>query len=148
MTNAKILQLTNPEIGTVAVNGNIPLGTTTVVYPFDVNNCCPTYSITSSMSDTLVINKPGTYRVVYNVSAIGGGAGDVEVSIKINGTVKYIVGGTLSAAGTVNLTVPYEIYVPCNCASAPSNVPATIQFQNTGIALTGGTSNLIISKEY
>ena len=52
-----------------------------------------------------------------------------------------------TANGTVNLTLPYELYVPCNCQSAPGNVPAYIQVQSTGVALTSGTSNLIVSKE-
>ena len=147
MTNAKILQLTNAAIGAIAVNGNMPLGVATVVYPFDTSNCYPTYTVTSSTSDSLVINKPGTYNVMYNVSAIGGAAGDITLAMNVNGVTKYTVSATLADAGTVNLTIPLEVYVPCNCASAPNNVPATIQIQNTGIALTGGTSNLIVTKE-
>jgi hypothetical protein len=46
--------------------------------------------------------------------------------MKSNGVSKYAVSATATANGTVNLTLPYELYVPCNCASAPINVPATI----------------------
>jgi hypothetical protein len=148
MTNAKILQLTNSAIGAVAADVNLPLGVTTAIYPFDTNNCCPTYSITSSTSDTLSVNKSGTYKIVYSLSGIAGAAGDVVVTMKVNGVAKYAVSATATADGTVNLTLPYELYVPCNCAAAPINVPAAIQFENSGIALTGGTSNLIVSKEF
>jgi hypothetical protein len=148
MTNAKILQLTNSAIGAVAADVNLPLGVTTAIYPFDTNNCCPTYSITSSTSDTLSVNKSGTYKVVYSLSGIAGAAGDVVVTMKVNGVAKYAVSATATADGTVNLTLPYELYVPCNCAAAPINVPAAIQFENSGVALTGGTSNLIVSKEF
>lgn len=148
MTNAKILQLTNSAIGAVAADVNLPLGVTTAIYPFDTNNCCPTYSITSSTSDTLSVNKSGTYRVIYSLSGIAGDAGDVVVTMKVNGVAKYAVSATATADGTVNLTLPYELYVPCNCAAAPINVPAAIQFENSGVALTGGTSNLIVSKEF
>jgi hypothetical protein len=148
MTSAKILQLTNSAIGAVAADANLPLGVITAIYPFDTSNCCPTYTITSSTSDTLSINKSGTYKVVYSLSGIAGGAGDVVVTMNVNGVAKYAVSATAAAAGTVNLTLPYELYVPCNCAAAPINVPAAIQFENSGIALTGGTSNLIVSKEF
>ena len=147
MTNARILQLTNNTIGAISVNGNMPLGVTTLVHPFDTNNCYPTYTITSSTSDTLVINKPGTYKFVYNASMVATAAGDVVLGLVVNGVTKYTVSETATAAGTVNLTIPYEIYVPCNCASSPNNVPVYIQVQNTGVALTSGTSILIVSKE-
>jgi hypothetical protein len=147
MTNARILQLTNTNIGAITTNSNIPLGVITVVHPFDVDNCFPTYTVTSSTSDTLVINKPGTYNFIYNASVLAADAGNVILSIVVNGVTKYSVTETLTAAGTVSLTIPYEIYVPCNCASAPNNVPTYIQVQSTGVALTSGTSNLIVSKE-
>jgi hypothetical protein len=147
MTNARILQLSNNTIGAIAVNGNMPLGIVTVVHPFDTSNCYPTYTVTSSTSDTLVINKAGVYSFIYNASVIATEAGEVTLSLIVNNVVKYTVSATATAAGTVNLTIPYEIYVPCNCASSPNNVPASIQIQSTGVAITSGTSNLIISKE-
>jgi hypothetical protein len=147
MTNAKILQLTNLTIGAITANGNMPLGVTTVIYPFDSSNCYPTYTVTSSTSDTLVINKAGTYKFIYNASVVATAAGLVTFALIVNGVSKYTVSVTATEAGTVNITIPYEIYVPCNCASAPNNVPAYIQVQNTGVALTSGTSNLIVSKE-
>jgi hypothetical protein len=147
MTNARILQLTNSTIGAIATNGNMPLGVTTLIHPFGMDGGCPTYTITSSTSDTLVINKPGTYNLVYNASVVATAAGDVVLGLVVNGVTKYVVSETATAAGTVNLTIPYEIYIPCNCASSPNNVPAYIQIQSTGVALTSGTSNLIVSKE-
>lgn len=147
MTNAKILQLTNNTIGAISTNNNMPLGIATVIYPFDVGNCYPTYTVTSSTSDTLVINKSGVYNFIYNASVVATAAGEVTLALKVNNVVKYTVSATATAAGTVNLTIPYEIYVPCNCASIPNNVPASIQIQSTGVDITSGTSNLIIDKE-
>jgi hypothetical protein len=126
MTNAKILQLTNTTIGAIVTNSNMPLGVATVVYPYDVDNCFPTYTVASSQADTLVINKPGTYNFIYNASLVATAAGEVTLGVKVNGVQKYVVSATATAAGTVNLTIPYEIYVPCNCASAPGNVPTYI----------------------
>jgi hypothetical protein len=126
MTSAKILQLTNSTIGAVATNANMPLGITTVVYPYDTSSCYPTYTVSSSSADTLVINKSGTYNFIYSASVVATAAGDVVLALKVNGITKYTVTETATAAGTVNLTIPYELYVPCNCQSAPSNVPAYI----------------------
>ena len=58
---ARLLQLTNTNIGAIATDANMPLGVITVVYPGYDNQCYSTYSITSSTSDTLVINRAGTY---------------------------------------------------------------------------------------
>jgi hypothetical protein len=128
MTNAKILQLTNSTIGAITTDSNIPLGVVTVIYPFDTNNCFPTYTVQSSSSDTLVINKPGTYNFIYSASVVAGEAGNVTFAVKVNGVSKYSVSSTVATVGsTVNLTIPFEIYVPCNCASVPNNVPAYVQ---------------------
>ena len=147
MTNARILQLTNTTIGAITTNGNMPLGVITLVHPFDTSNCYPTYTVSSSNADTLVINKSGVYNVLYNASVVATAAGDVVFELKVNGVTKYTVTETATAAGTVNITIPYEVYVPCNCPSVPGSVPAYIQVQSTGVALTSGTSNMIVSKE-
>ena len=127
MTNARILQLTNSTIGAVSTNSNVPLGVATVVYPYDVDNCFPTYTVASSQADTLVINKPGTYNFMYSASVVATAAGQVTFGVKVNGVTKYSVSTTATEGGTVNITIPYEIYVPCNCASAPGNVPSYVQ---------------------
>jgi hypothetical protein len=128
MTNAKILQLTNSTIGAITTDSNMPLGVATVVYPFDTNNCFPTYTVQSSSSDTLVVNKPGTYNFIYSASVVADEVGNVTFAVKVNGVSKYSVSSTVATAGsTINLTIPFEIYVPCNCASVPNNVPAYIQ---------------------
>lgn len=144
---ARLLQLTNTNIGAIATNANMPLGVATVVYPGCDNQCGSTYSVTSSTSDTLVINRAGTYQLLYNASLVATAAGNIVLEVKLNGVTKYTVTATATAAGTVNITIPYEIYVPCNCCSNPTNVPAYVQIQSTGVAITSGTSNLIIDRE-
>ena len=145
--SAKLNQLTNTGIGAVAVDGFMPLGVTTVVYPSCSTVCGPTYTITSSTSDTVQVNKSGTYRIIYNASVVATEAGDVVLGLRINGTTRYTVTATATAAGTVNVTIPFEVYIPGNCCASPINIPAYIQVQSTGVALTSGTSNLIIDKE-
>lgn len=145
--SAKLLQLTNTSIGPVAANANVPLGIATVVYPGCCNSGCPTYSVASSNSDTLVVNRPGTYSFIYNASLVATAAGDVVLALKVNGVTKYTVTAVAVEGGALNITIPFEIFIPGNCMSNPANVPSSIQVQNTGVAITSGTSNLIISKE-
>lgn len=145
--SANLIQLTNTGIGAVAVDGFMPLGVITTVYPNCSSMQGPTYTITSSTSDTVQVNKSGTYRIIYNASVVATEAGDVVLGLRINGTTRYTVTATATAAGTVNVTIPFEVYIPGNCCASPINIPAYIQVQSTGVALTSGTSNLIIDKE-
>lgn len=145
--SAKLLQLTNTSIGAVAAEANVPLGITTVVFPGYCSQGGPTYSVASSNSDTIVVNKPGTYSFIYNASLVAAAAGDLVLSLKVNGVTKYTVTAVAVEGGALNITLPFEVFIPCNCMSNPANVPASIQVQNTGVAITSGTSNLIISKE-
>lgn len=143
----KVLQLTNTNIPAVAANGYMPLGISTVRYPTESVNCQPVFTVTSSTSDTIAVNKGGTYRLDYNASVMASAAGTVTLAVLVNGVSKYTVSATAAAASDMlNLTIPLDIYLPCNCNAAPNNIPANIQIQNTGIALTGGTSNVIVTR--
>lgn len=143
----KVLQLTNTNIPAVAANDYMPLGISTVRYPVETPNCQPVFTITSSTSDTIAVNRGGTYRLDYSASLVASAVGVVTLAVLVNGVSKYTVSATAAAAAdTVNLTIPLDIYLPCNCNAAPNNIPANIQIQNTGVALTSGTSNVIITK--
>lgn len=143
----KVLQLTNSNVPAVAANGLMPLGVTTLRYPCENYSCQQVFTITSSTSDTLAVNKGGTYRLDYNASLMATAAGTVTLSVLVNGVSKYTINATASAASDiVNITIPLDLYLPCNCNAAPNNIPANIQIQSTGVALTGGTSNLIITR--
>lgn len=142
----KVLQLTNTSIPAVAANDYMPLGISTVRYPVETPNCQPVFTITSSTSDTIAVNRGGTYRLDYSASLVASAAGVVTLAVLVNGVSKHTVSATAAEAGTVNLTIPLDIYLPCNCNAAPNNIPANIQIQNTGVALTSGTSNVIITK--
>lgn len=143
----KVLQLTNTNISAVAANGYMPLGIITVRYPTENVNCQPVFTVTSSTSDTIAVNKGGTYRLDYSASLMAAAAGTVTLAVLVNGVSKYTVSATAAAASDlINLTIPLDLYLPCNCNAAPNNIPANIQIQNTGVALTGGTSNVIITR--
>lgn len=143
----KVLQLTNTNISAVAANGYMPLGIITVRYPTENVNCQPVFTVTSSTSDTIAVNKGGTYKLDYSASLMAAAAGTVTLAVLVNGVSKYTVSATAAAASDlINLTIPLDLYLPCNCNAAPNNIPANIQIQNTGVALTGGTSNVIITR--
>ncbi len=146
MTSYKQIQLTNNSVGDVAINSYIPLGRVTrrINAPF---NCCNTFSVTSSDSDTVSLNDVGFYKITYSLTATAAAAGEVTIALVTNGTSIYTVSQTIvDEASGVNLTLPYTIRVCSNCSATPDNVPVSVQIQNTGIALTGATSNIIIEK--
>lgn len=143
----KVLQLTNSAIGTVAAASYMPFGTITVNYPCNVqSNCVPTFSITSSNSNTIQINRAGTYRIDYTASVVAADAGNILLNILLNGTTKYTATVTATAATTYTITFSYDVYVPGNCCTNPLSVPAALQIQNAGVALTSGTSNVIVTR--
>jgi hypothetical protein len=147
MTNSyKQIQLTNTTIGDVAVDAYVPLGRVTarVNAPY---NCCNTFTVTSSTADTVVINTAGFYKITYSLTATAAAAGDVTIALVTNGAAAYSVTQAYVADSTgADLTLVYTIRVCPNCATTDENVPVNVQLQNTGVALTGATSNLIIEK--
>ena len=146
MTTYKQIQLTNTDVGDVAVNAFIPLGRVTrrINTPY---NCCNTFIVTSATADTVSINDVGFYKITYNLTATAGAAGEVTTNLVTNGSSVYSVSqAVVDETNSVNLTLVYTIRVCPNCSSTPDNVPVTVQIQNTGIALTGSQSNLIIEK--
>lgn len=145
-TTYKQIQLTNSDIGDIAVNGYVPFGRVTrrINTPY---NCCNTFTVTSSTSDTVTINDSGFYKITYSLTGMAAAAGDVEITLVTNGSEVYSVSQYVAdAAGSANLTIVYTIRVCPNSCSAPTNMPVAVQIQNTGIALTGVSGNLIIEK--
>jgi hypothetical protein len=146
MTSYKLIQLTNTTVGAVDVNENIPFGTVTrrINAPY---SCCNTFVLASSNTDTVTINDTGFYKITYSLSAVTAAAGTVTTSLMINGTSVYSVSAYAADADSpVNVTLPYVIRV---CPSGTTNAvvsPVTVQVQNSGAALTGNTSNIIIEK--
>ena len=146
MTSYKQIQLTNNTVGDVAINAYMPLGRVTrrINAPF---NCCNTFTVTTSDADTVMLNDVGFYKITYSLTATAAAAGEVTVALVTNGTSIYTVSqAVVDETAGVNLTLPYTIRVCSNCSATPDNLPVSVQIQNTGIALTGATSNIIIEK--
>ena len=149
MSSYRVIQLTNINIGSVAVNGLMPLGTVTRRInrtTCDDNN--PTFTLATTGTNIVTINECGNYRIVYSLSGVAATAGILNVVLQLNNTDTYTVSATADAGDTINVTLPYEIRVLPNCASTPNNNPVNITIQLTGVGITGGTSNLLIEKVY
>jgi hypothetical protein len=146
MTSYKQIQLTNNTVGDVAINAYMPLGRVTrrINAPF---NCCNTFTVTTSDADTVILNDVGFYKITYSLTATAAAAGEITIALVTNGNSVYTVSqAVVDETAGVNLTLPYTIRVCSNCSATPDNLPLSVQIQNTGIALTGATSNIIIEK--
>lgn len=148
MSKYRVLQLTNQNVGAIAADEYMPYGT--ITRRIQDSDCgCSTFNVTTSGADSVYLNEVGNYNVTYSASLISGAAGETSVALLTNGTQVYEVGLTAGAAGdVVNLTLPYQVRVCPNCASTPNNCPVVIQIKLTGVAVTGGTSNLRIERVY
>ena len=147
MTSAyKLIQLTNSTIGDVATNTYLPVGRVTRRLNAPAN-CCNTFTITSSTADTVSLNDVGFYKITYSLSASAAAAGEVTIALVANGTTVYTVSQAIvDETSPVNLTLIYTVRACSSCSSVTESTPVAIQIQNTGSALTGTSSNLIIEK--
>lgn len=148
MSKYRVLQLTNQTVGEVAADAFIPYGK--ITRQIQDNYCgCPTFNVTTSQADTVYLNEIGNYDITYSASLIADAIGEVSVALIVNGTQVYEVGATVAAVGdVVNITMPYQVRVCPNCAGAPNSCPVAIQIQLTGVAITGGQSNMLIERVY
>ena len=146
MSNYRVLQMTNTTVGAVAVNGLMPFGIITRRVNRNVCTDIDTFSISTTGANIITVNECGNYDVTYSVSAVASAAGIVTFNLLVNGTNVYSVSETAASGDTINLTVPYQIRVLPNSCSTPNNNPVNIQIELTGVAITGGTSNIIVER--
>lgn len=146
MSNYRLLQLTNNNVPEVAENINMPLGT--ITRRVTCNKFEPTFVVSTSNVDTVTINEEGYYKITYNAALIATAAGDVEMTLVINGTNTYSVSETATAAGIVNINLDFITRVFRRSDDIATNNPMSIQIKSTGVALTGGTSNFIVERVY
>ena len=143
----RVLQLTNNNIGTIAVGSNMPLGRITRKL------CCGnvgtrTFDISTSNADTVTLNEKGNYNVLYNVSFIPSGAEVIKFTLYANDVEMYSVSRSVAAATTYNITLPYQVRVLDNCPSCTTNNPLQLQLRVSGVGVASGSSNLLIEKVY
>ena len=145
----KVIQLTDTAVGAVEPNAFLPLGAITRRYGCRCNDNCNTFEVTTTGSNTIIINEEGYYRLIYTGSLTAGAVGDIILDLLVNGIEVLSVAQTATAVGdTENITLSFVLRVLPNCASVINNSPAIVQIRldETSVALTGGTSNIIIEK--
>ena len=142
--NTKLIQMTNSNIGAIAVDALMPLGTITRRFGVGGNN--PTYTTANSNVDTITINDEGYYDIVYNTSVVATAAGTMGFALLTNGDEIYEVTQTVTAGDSFSFTLPFTVRVYAKSCNAPTNNPMNIQIQLTGVAVTSGTSNIQIEK--
>lgn len=150
MSKYRVLQLTNTAVGSVATNGYMPFGIITRRISCGTNcGCDSTFTVTTTGANIVYLNEPGYYRVTYSATLAAGAAGSVISALIANGVQVSAVSETAAAVGdNVNLTIVFMVRVLPNCDSVPNNAPMSIQIQNTGVAVTAGSSNLLIERVY
>lgn len=141
----RLLQLTNASVGTVAALAFMPLGTVTRQIKQDAD-CQSTFVVATNNNNTVYVQESGFYKITYNANLVAAAAGLVTLNLQINGTTVYTTNVTATAAGTVQVAFTFMTRVFDNCCSNAANLPIQIQIQNNGVALTGGTSNLIVER--
>ena len=145
MSKYKLIQLTNTNIGAVAVGGALPLGgiTRRLNSPMPDNS---TFTVATTGANIVYLNEPGYYNVIYTISGVAGAEGIFGVTLVTNNNNVFTSSVTTTADGTFNVTLPYTLRVCPNSCGTPTNCPVGIQLQTSGIAITDGVANLIVEK--
>ena len=146
MGNKKMIQMTNKNIGVVAINGFIPFGN--ITRRIDCGNCCSAFTVSSSNTDTITINEEGYYRITYSITDLATAIGLNTITLVVNGVDTYTVGETVAVAGdAINLTFDYVVRVFKRCDNVATNNPMTIQVRADD-AITSATANIIVERIY
>ena len=146
MGNKKMIQMTNKNIGVVAVDGFVPFGN--ITRRIDCENCYSAFTVSSSNTDTITINEEGYYRVTYSITDLATATGLNTITLVVNGVDTYTVGETVAVAGdAINLTLDYIVRVFRKCDNVATNNPMTIQIR-ADEAITSATANIIVEKIY
>lgn len=145
----RVIQLTNHSVGAVTAGSFLPLGNITRRYGCNENERCSVFEVSTTGSNTITINESGYYHLTYTGSLVAGAAGDIVLDLLVNGIEVFTVSQTATAVGDVeNITLNYVVRVLPNCSACVNNTPAIVQIRldETSVALTGGTSNIVVEK--
>ena len=91
-----------------------------------------------------MVNRGGYYKVTYDASLLPAAAGDLTLSLKLNGVVVNTLTVTTVEATTIAVAFTKYIYIPCNCQLNPTSIPARLEITLGGVQVTSGTSNIIV----
>lgn len=142
----RFLQLTNNNIGAVAAATVLPLGVMSRK-KICQSSCTPTVEVSTTANNVVYLNEPGYYKITYTGYLTAGAAGNIVVNLELNSVVVATATVTATAAGTVPVSIVFVTRVLKNCCGGAVASPINaIQFRNAGVAITGGTSNILIER--
>ena len=141
----RLLQLTNNTVGPVAAATVLPIGVVSRKIT-RASKCTPTFEVTTTANNVAYINESGFYKITYTGYLTAGAAGNVVVNLEINNAIAATATVTATAAGTVPVSITYVTRVLCGCCNGAGSTVQALQFRNAGVALTGGTSTVIIER--
>ena len=144
MSNFRMIQMTNNAVSASA-NELIPLGKVTrKISPCENNRS--TFVVTTTGADTVNIERDGYYHIFYNFTGTATGA--VGIALVINDETVLTRQITAGTAGLVSIAFDYYLRVFPNCNTASTNIPASVQILNSGVAVSAGSGNLVIERVY
>lgn len=146
-TTYRLLQLVNSSIGAVAAGSAIPLG----VQNRSVETtplCRNTFNVTTTANNVVYVNETGFYKITYIGYLTVAAAGDTIVNLQVAGQTVQTATVTVPAAGTYLVTFAYTTRAVN--VQGVGNIPLAINLQlgTTSVALTGGSSVLIVERPY
>lgn len=141
----RLIQLTNATVGAVATATLLPVGIMTRRI-MRSSDCEPTFLVATSANNSVYIQEEGFYKITYVGYLTAAAAGNIVVQLQINGVTQQTATVTATAAGTFPVILTFVTRVLPNCCSNSTNTPVLVQLNNNGVALTGGTSNLLIER--
>ena len=146
MCNAwRLIELTNGNIGPVAVDALVPLGSVTRKVAREPR-CTPTFSVDTTANNVVTIDEHGIYNVEYTGTLVAAAAGTLTLNLLQNNTAIATRSITVTAGDSVNLAISKEIRVYRNCC-CQQNMPIQWALSITGVAIPGGNDPLIINRQ-
>lgn len=140
----RLLQVTNQAVGAVATGAYMPFGITTRLIEKDCARS--TFDVTTSNVNVISINEHGYYKINYDASLVIADAGTITLQLQIGGVTVYTFNLTVAAAGTYSVSFTFMTRAFHNIQGLPTNLPLVVQVLNSGVALTGGVSNIIVER--
>ena len=146
MCNAwRLIELTNGNIGPVAVDALVPLGSVTRKVAREPR-CTPTFSVDTTANNVVTIDEHGIYNVEYTGTLVAAAAGTLTLNLLQNNTAVATRSITVAVGDSVNVALSKEIRVYRNCC-CQQNMPIQLALSITGVAITGGNGTLIVNRQ-
>ncbi len=142
--NWRLLELTNGNIGAVAVNAFVPIGAITRKVAKEPR-CTPTFEAGTTLNNIVTISEKGIYNITYTGTLTAAAAGTLTLNLLADSAVIATRSVTATEGSDVNIALSKEVRVFGNCCNGVSPVIIALQIADT--AITGGNGTIIINRQ-